>query len=69
MKPINHILSIWFGAIMILVVLTGAITLGFTDLFTDRLYGNKRIGFIFILIAYAIYRSFRIYLLIRKPKD
>ena len=54
-------LSIWFGMIMILVVLAGAITFSLTDVMSDRLFGPKRIGFIIMLFVYSVYRSFRLY--------
>jgi len=69
MKPIFNSLSIWFGLIMIVVVTSGAIAFAFTDFMNDRLYGTKRIIFIFILFAYAVYRGFRMYQAIKYRKD
>ncbi len=68
MKPITSIVSIWFGALMVVVVLFLGGLIAFTDVMTDRLYGNKRTFFIVLMFAYAIYRSYRIYQ-IRKSKQ
>jgi len=67
MKGLN-IISIWFGFIMIIIVLLGAATFLFTDFMIDRLFGGKRIGFIIMLFAYAVYRSFRLFYTIKQNK-
>lgn len=54
-------LSVWFGSIMILLVLSGAFAFTFTNFMDDRLFGARRTLFIFILVAYAIYRIFRLF--------
>ena len=46
---------------MILLTLTGAIVFLFTDLLSDRAFGNKRIILGIVFLAYAIYRSYRVY--------
>ena len=61
MKPLLNTVTIWSGALMIILVLAGAIAFATTDLMSDKLYGGKRTGFIIMLFAYAIYRSFRLY--------
>ncbi|MBK9285740.1 MAG: hypothetical protein IPM51_15695 [Sphingobacteriaceae bacterium] len=66
MKNLSQYISLWFGAIMVLLVISGAIAIVFTDFLSERLYGNKRTIFVFILLAYAVYRSFRIYLILSK---
>ncbi len=53
---------------MIIVVLGGAIAIAFTDVFSDRLFGLKRVFFVFMLIAYAVYRGFRLYHLLNQRK-
>jgi hypothetical protein len=68
MKPGMPPLSVWFGAIMVLVVLSGALAFTFTDLMSDTLFGSKRILFIVILFAYAIYRSFRLYQVFKQQR-
>jgi hypothetical protein len=67
MKPGLNFVSVWFGALMILLVTAGAIAFAFTDFMEDRLYGNKRTLFIFLLLSYAIYRSYRLYFLFKRP--
>ncbi len=54
-------ISNWFGMVMIVIVLAGAIAVSFTDFMIDRLYGTKRIFFVVLMLAYAIYRGVRIY--------
>lgn len=61
-------LNIWLSAFMIMIVTCMAILFAFTDVMNDRLYGNKRIIFIFVLAAYSLYRGFRLRLLL-KQKD
>ena len=61
-------ITLVMGIIMILFVLTGAVVITFTDVMSDRLHGTKRIAFIFVLIAYAIYRSFRVYQVYKSKK-
>jgi hypothetical protein len=46
---------------MLFVVIGLAGMLAFTDMWTDRMYGTKRVFMIFLLLAYAVYRGFRIY--------
>jgi amino acid permease len=53
-------ISIWFGVMMVALVVVGAFAITFTNFMEDRLFGAKRIAFIFVLLAYAIYRIFRI---------
>ena len=50
-------LSLWTGAMMIVLVVSGAVAIMFTDAFSDRLYGSKRIFFVIMLLAYAVYRG------------
>lgn len=68
MKPAIEQITLWFGMIMVLIVLSGAVAFTFTDLLEDRLFGTKRTFFICVLFAYAIYRSFRIYTILKKKK-
>ena len=69
MKPGLNTLTNWFGIVMILIVISGAIAIAFTDIMSDRLYGTKRVVFIFILLAYAVYRGFRIYQTMKYRRD
>jgi hypothetical protein len=68
MKPLSNIVSLWFGIIMISVVTIWAAALIVTDFMSDMLYGNKRIFFIVVLLAYAAYRGFRIYQFTQQAK-
>jgi hypothetical protein len=56
-----QMISFWFGGVMVVVVVALAIGILSTDMLSDRLYGNKRIFFVILLLAYAVYRSFRMY--------
>lgn len=69
MKIGLNFVSFWFGIIMVLVVTAGAIAVAFTDFMNDRLYGTKRVVFIFLLLGYAVYRGFRIYQIMKANKD
>ena len=60
------LIPIWFGIIMILVVVSLAFAVAFTDFMDDRLYGNKRVFFVVLLFTYAVYRGFRLYHAIQK---
>lgn len=56
--------------IMIVVLLFGAVGLMiFPDALSDRLYGSKRTFFIVLLLAYCVYRGFRIYSLLKQNRD
>lgn len=68
MKLGLNTLSIWFGMIMIVVVVAGAFTFSFTDVMSYRLFGAKRTGFIIMLFAYAVYRGFRLYQSLKQVK-
>ena len=69
MKLLGTQISLWFGIIMVLVVITGALVFVFTDFYSDRLYGSKRTIFIVVLFSYALYRGWRIYALLKEKKD
>ena len=59
---------VFVGAIMVLVVLVLGVALLTTDFYSDRLSGSKRTFFIVLLFAYAVYRSFRTYSLLKTRK-
>lgn len=61
MKLGLNTISLWFGCLMVLVTISGAIVFAFTDVMNDRLFGNNRIVMSVIFFAYAIYRSIRLY--------
>jgi len=54
-------INLAFSIIMILITFVGSIVFLFTDLMSDRAFGNKRIILGIIFLAYAIYRSYRVY--------
>lgn len=64
-----NIVSLWFGIIMVVIVTAGAFAIAFTDFMNDRIFGTKRTVFVFILLAYAVYRGFRIYQLFKASKN
>jgi hypothetical protein len=68
MKPLLNSITIWSGVLIILMALTGAISFAFTNVMEDKLYGNKRTGFIVMLIVYSGYRSFRVYQTLKQQK-
>jgi hypothetical protein len=61
--------SVWFGVLMVVVVTGLATAVLFTDFMSDRLFGNKRIFFIVLLYAYAVYRGYRVYAYFRRPDN
>lgn len=62
----NKQISIWFSAVMIVLVTCGAFLFAFTDVMSDSLSGNKRLILIFVFAAYSIYRAFRLKMLLKK---
>ena len=54
-------ISIWLGFIMILLVISGAAVFSLSDFMSEELFGKKRFYFILMLVAYSVYRSFRLY--------
>ena len=54
-------INLVFSAMMILLTFTGAIVFFFTDLLSDKAFGIKRIILGVVFLAYAIYRSYRMY--------
>lgn len=63
----NKQIAIWMSAFMIVAVTCMALLFAFTDVMSDRLSGNKRIIFIFVLAAYSLYRAFRLKQLFKEP--
>lgn len=69
MKTGLQSVTLWFGVVMVIMVTAGAVVIAFTDVMSDRLFGAKRIGFIVLLLAYAVYRGFRIYQVMKYNKN
>jgi hypothetical protein len=61
MKNLNESISLWFGIILVLMVIAGAVAFIFTDFMADTLYGGRRTFMIIVFISYAIFRGVRIY--------
>jgi uncharacterized membrane protein len=68
-KSPTEMINLAFSAIMILLTFTGAIIFLFTDLMSDKAYGNKRIILGVIFLAYAVYRSYRTYTALKSERD
>jgi uncharacterized membrane protein len=59
-SPIE-LINLVFSGMMVLLTFTGAIVFLFTDLLSDRAFGNKRIILGVVFLSYAIYRTYRMY--------
>jgi len=64
-----ELINLVFSSLMVLLTFTGSIVFLFTDLFSDRAFGNKRIVLGIVFLAYAIYRSYRMYTALKKEKE
>ena len=60
-KSPTELINLVFSGMMILLTLSGAIVFFFTDLLSDKAFGSKRIVLGAVFLAYAIYRSYRMY--------
>ena len=69
MKIGLNFVSLWFGLLMMVIVFAGVVAFTFTDFMNDRLFGTRRTVFVFILLAYGIYRGFRIYQVVKAAKE
>lgn len=56
-----ELINLAFSLIMVLVTFIGAMVFLFSDLLSERAFGNKRIILGIVFLAYSIYRSFRMY--------
>ena len=66
-KSPTELINLTFSSLMVLLTITGFFVFLFTDLLSDRVFGNKRYILAFVFLAYAIYRSYRMYQVF-KPK-
>ncbi|MBI3520742.1 MAG: hypothetical protein HY062_15495 [Bacteroidetes bacterium] len=57
----TELINLTFSAVMVLLTFTGSIVFLFTDLMSDKAFGSKRIVLGIVFLAYAIYRSYRMY--------
>lgn len=69
-KSPAELVNLTFSGMMILLTVAGAIVFLFTDLLSDRAFGNKRIILGVVFLAYAVYRSYRMYTVFKcQPKE
>jgi uncharacterized membrane protein len=64
-----ELINLTFSAMMVLLTIAGAIVFLFTDLLSDRAFGMKRIILGLAFLAYAIYRSYRMYGVLKPTKE
>lgn len=62
-------LSITISFLAVVLVITFAIAFSFTTLMADSIYGIKRQLFVAILVAYGIYRGYRLYRMFKTSRD
>lgn len=67
-SPIE-LINLVFSGMMVLLTFAGAIVFLFTDLMSDRAFGNKRIILGIVFLTYAIYRTYRMYSVLKKEKE
>ena len=65
-SPIE-LINLSFSTLMVLLTITGFFIFLFTDLMSDRVFGVKRYILAIIFLAYSVYRSYRMYGVL-KPK-
>lgn len=65
----NKQVTIWFSAVIIMLVTCAAIAFAFTDVLSDRLFGTKRTVFVFVLGFYSLYRGYRLRMLLKPRKE
>lgn len=59
-SPIE-LINLTFSGMMVLLTISGFFVFLFTDLLSDRVFGNKRYILAVVFLVYAIYRSYRMY--------
>ena len=59
-SPIE-LINLAFSSMMVLLTFTGFFVFLFTDLMSDRVFGNKRYILATVFLVYAVYRSYRMY--------
>ena len=64
-SPIE-LINLSFSAIMVLLTVTGFFVFLFTDLMSDRVFGLKRYVLAVLFLVYSIYRSYRMYGVLKK---
>jgi hypothetical protein len=66
-SPIE-LINLSFSTLMVLLTITGFFVFLFTDLMSDRVFGVKRYILAIIFLAYAVYRSYRMYGVLKPEK-
>ena len=61
-----ELINLAFSALMVLITITGFFVFLFTDLMSDRVFGNKRYILAVLFLVYSIYRSYRMYGVLKK---
>ncbi|MES2565710.1 MAG: hypothetical protein V4565_02520 [Bacteroidota bacterium] len=67
-KSPTELINLTFSGLMVLLTFAGAVVFFFTDLLSDKAYGSKRMILGAVFLAYAIYRSYRIYNALKTDK-
>ena len=67
-KSPTELINLSFSGMMVLLTISGFFVFLFTDLLSDRVFGNKRYILAFVFLAYAIYRSYRMYQVFKTNK-
>jgi uncharacterized membrane protein len=66
-SPIE-LINLAFSSMMVLLTFTGFFVFLFTDLMSDRVFGNKRYMLAIVFLAYAVYRSYRMYQVLKQKE-
>ena len=62
-------MSLWFGMIMVPLLIGGAFVFAFTDYMSDKLFGTRRTFLIIMFVAYAVYRGIRVYQALKQKQN
>ena len=65
-RSATELINLTFSGLMVLLTVTGTIVFFFTDLLSDRVYGNKRYILGTVFLIYAVYRTYRMYGVFKK---
>lgn len=65
----TELINLTFSGLMVLLTITGTLVFFFTDLLSDRVFGNKRYILGTVFLAYAIYRSYRTYKALKSERE
>ena len=60
-KSPTEYINLGFSIIMILITTIGSFLFLFTDFYDYKIFGSKRYVLAFVFLAYAIFRSYRVY--------